>query len=1585
LELSGFEWPTATPTFTPAEGVFTAPGDIILECTTSDALIHYTTDGSEPTEGDPAIASGGSVHLDRSTTLRARAWAPDLAPSNIATAVYEFRVADVVIEPGGGLYTELQTVTMISATPDAEIHYSTDGTEPTLASPVYGSPLLIDTYTVLRARGFREGWTESDVTTATYTFNFGVLGAPVIEPPGGTHLSSVSVTLSAAAGAEIRYTLDGSDPGLGSDLYVAPIILDHSAILKAVALHADWTSSPVASADFEIKVETPSFTPAAGTYADPQDVAITTATPGAVITYTVDGTDPDEDSTELPAGETVTIDETLTLKARAFKPGLSPSDIATAEYVLEVPEVAAVAAGSTHSIVLKPDGTVWTWGGNASGQLGDGTNEPRVLPAQVFDGVKAIAAGGQHSLAVTRDGHVWAWGENSDGQLGDGTDESRTTPVLVPDLEEVVAVAAGSRHSLALKVDGTVWGWGANDSGQLADDTDDGPRITPVRVGLLANVRAIAAGGDRGVVIDGNGIARWWGGGSFYFVDTGLDQVETIAAGEGHMLAVRSDETIWAWGMNDSGQLGDDTDYTRFEPAQVLWGACGGGGGGGEGSAIAADAPEFDCLPMEGALAPAGGAVHSLGVLVDGDVYAWGDNSSGQLGALTGEPAWTALPVYGLGNVVQIAAGAFHSLAVTADGEVWAWGRNNDGQLGDGTTENRYLPVPIADADYAWRVATPIFSPPGGIFHTTPNIDVFCATPGVTIYYTLDGSEPTAESHRWPDGGTLFFSVSSILKAKAFLEDRESNTATAYYTLAVQSPVITPPGGDFDAPVNATVSVDTPGAIIHYSLDGTQPTENHPVIASGGSIPVTYSLTLRVRAFREGWSPAESQASFRILVLRPELDPPAGTYEEELDVAITTPTSGATVRYTTDGTQPTMESPVLEPGETIHVGESMTIRAQAFRSDLPASDVASASYGLRVQPPVSNPGGGTYDEPQWVWMASPTPEAVVRYTLDDSWPTESSPVAKAPILVDTSMTLRARAFRAGWEGSDAASAEYDFGAARVASPVFSPPPSSFATARPVRIDCPTEGSIVRYTTNGLDPTETDTELACGESIFVDATTMLKARAWRDGLPESFVRSGFYAVTGAVAAGGEFTLLLKADGTVWSWGRNNRGQLGDRTLEDRRQPVAVEGLPGIVAITAGHAHALALDADGSVWAWGNNAYGQLGNGSEGGYSTVPLRIEGLAPVIAISSGFAHNLAILSTQTVMGWGNNSSYQVGYGASDTQTTPRPVSSYYLGPATRIFAGGNGSFAMWAGRYGVLKAWGANPSGQLGFDSQGRSVGTPTTLSFDGAGILAVGPYQTLAIRDSGTGVGSLWTWGRGDHVPAEVSGLDRAVAVSVGQDHNLALDEWGQLWAWGGNGNGQLGMGSIGGSSSAPLPVVQGMDVVQIAAGALHTAAIKADGTVWTWGYNNFGQLGDGTLDVMRPTPQPIDGLVAAPNTWVGEDPDGDGLTSGREQVLGCNPFVADTNEDGIADGLAIELGLSCSSPDVDGDGLFNAEELEIGTSPFIADTDGDGAGDAVDCYPLDPTRFECEPPNPGDVEPPTITLTYPPGAVLISSHP
>lgn len=314
--------------------------------------------------------------------------------------------------------------------------------------------------------------------------------------------------------------------------------------------------------------------------------------------------------------------------------------------------VLAVAAGDRHSLALKKDGTVLAWGYNNDGQLGDGTDDDTESPVAVLkvkktkeklQGIISIAAGTMHSVAVRNDGTVWAWGENNEGQLGDGTGDESEIPVQIKGLAGVIAVAAHSNHSLALKSDGTVWGWGKNKDGQLGDRTISN-RETPVQVkgpegkGKLENVVAIATGDGFSMALKKDGTVWTWGNNKFGQLGIGSDaprlvpvQVESltnitaIAAGAVHALALHKDGTVWAWGNNDNGRLGDDSTTDHRSPVRVIL------------------ALKKDKIPFAGVTAIAAGGAHSLAIIKDGTAWAWGKGNDGQLG--DGEEDTSETPV----------------------------------------------------------------------------------------------------------------------------------------------------------------------------------------------------------------------------------------------------------------------------------------------------------------------------------------------------------------------------------------------------------------------------------------------------------------------------------------------------------------------------------------------------------------------------------------------------------------------------------------------------------------------------------------------------------------------------------------------------------------------------------------------------------------------------------------------------------------------------------------------------------------------------------------------------------------------------
>jgi alpha-tubulin suppressor-like RCC1 family protein len=315
--------------------------------------------------------------------------------------------------------------------------------------------------------------------------------------------------------------------------------------------------------------------------------------------------------------------------------------------------VVQVAAGWTprfgHGLEVRADGTVWAWGHNASGELGDGTTDGRLAPVQVtgLTGATQVAGGCLHSLALRSDGTVWAWGDNKAGELGRGTtSDHEATAAPVSGLTGVTKIAAGCGFSLALRSDGTLWAWGFNSVGQLGNGSTASSAV-PVKITGVSQITAIAAGWDSAVAI--------------------------VAGGA----------SVWAWGGNDVGQLGNGTTVGRTTPGRVT---------------------QIGTVHIAGA---AVGYRYAAILGTDGSVWAWGADYAGQLGnAPAATPPTRPVNTIAAGSgITQIAAGADHMVALKSGGTVLAWGDNTNGELGIGTTTPVTGPVQVTGLTTATQVA----------------------------------------------------------------------------------------------------------------------------------------------------------------------------------------------------------------------------------------------------------------------------------------------------------------------------------------------------------------------------------------------------------------------------------------------------------------------------------------------------------------------------------------------------------------------------------------------------------------------------------------------------------------------------------------------------------------------------------------------------------------------------------------------------------------------------------------------------------------------------------------------------------------
>jgi uncharacterized repeat protein (TIGR02543 family) len=377
---------------------------------------------------------------------------------------------------------------------------------------------------------------------------------------------------------------------------------------------------------------------------------------------------------------------------------------------------------------------------------------------------------------------------------------------------------------------------------------------------------------------------------------------------------------------------------------------------------------------------------------------------------------------------------------------------------------------------------------------------------------------------------------------------------------------------------------------------------------------------------------------------------------------------------------------------------------------------------------------------------------------------------------------------------------------------------------------------------------------------------------------------------SISAGLYHSLAVTSQGRMYTWGANWYGQLGDGTANSRTTPTLIN-VPSlqsgetIAQVTAGDSHSLAVTTQGRVYAWGANWYGQLGDGTANSRTTPTLinvpNLQSGETIAHISAGSIHSLAVTSQGRMYAWGYNRSGQLGDGTYNDRSTPTLINVPNLQSGetiAQVTAGDVHSLAVTT--RGRVYAWGWNGYGQLG-DGTYNDQSTPTLInvhnlqSGESMAHISAGSYHSLAV----TTQGRVYAWGWNDgygqlgdgtyndrltptliNVPNLQSGESMA-HISAGSYHSLAVTTQGRVYAWGWNGYGQLGDGTTTSRNTPTLinvPNLQsGETIAQVTAGSVHSLAVTTQGRVYAWGYNVYGQLGNGTIN-SRTIPKLLDNL-------------------------------------------------------------------------------------------------------------------------------
>lgn len=338
-----------------------------------------------------------------------------------------------------------------------------------------------------------------------------------------------------------------------------------------------------------------------------------------------------------------------------------------------------------HNIGIKTDGTLWGWGWGDWGQLSNSTNFNEPNPIQIGsanDWIAAIAADAS-TLAIKNNGTLWGTGRNNFGQLGMGNTNAVNNIVQIGTATNWKQVAPADFFTIGLKLDGTIWGWGQNDGYQVGDGTSI-ERHTPVLIGTATDWKMVATCAARqGFALKNNGTLWGWGMNfSGMLGDSSVQSLniptqlnvandwKTISVGSNHILAIKNNGTLWAWGGGGNGQCGDNLPLAYFR-----------------------DAPHQ--IGTDTWTTVTGGQNFSLGIKTDGTLWAWGKNDVGQLGDGTTTDQANPVQIGTDTNWASVAAGLRHVVALKTNGAVFTWGINIFCQLGNGTTTSTNSPAAI--------------------------------------------------------------------------------------------------------------------------------------------------------------------------------------------------------------------------------------------------------------------------------------------------------------------------------------------------------------------------------------------------------------------------------------------------------------------------------------------------------------------------------------------------------------------------------------------------------------------------------------------------------------------------------------------------------------------------------------------------------------------------------------------------------------------------------------------------------------------------------------------------------------------------
>lgn len=1157
-----------------------------------------------------------------------------------------------------------------------------------------------------------------------------------------------------------------------------------------------------------------------------------------------------------------------------------------------------ISGGGTHTLALRSDSTLWAWGSNANGQLGDNTTISKTSPVLISTvNFNKISAGENHSLAIDIDGQLWVWGSNAANQLGDGTTIDKSVPTIIS-FSNNSQISAGSLHSLLIKSNGRLYATGYNDSGQLGDNTTL-RRSFFTQIGT-SSWSVVSAGGQHSLAINSAGKLFAWGYNGLGQlgqnnkttvsspVQIGTSNYTAISAGSSFSLAIASTGALYSWGDNGYGQMGTNTNTSS-----LYWNFVG-GRPPGDGSANASFAIRSDgrlaAMPGNnpygelginsagslGAFAYVGnsswtfvdsGFNYTLAISSNKKLFAWGRNSYGNLGDSTTIDKSSPVQI-GTGNWVKCKTGVTGSWGIAEDGTLWGWGYNIQGQIASKT-----MPSPLS-----WRSIS------AGVSHTLAiKSDYSLAAwgngaqgalgngaSGAGVYESIP---VTVGSSSWSmvlAGNEYSFGITIDGRLFAWGLNSDgvfgNNGTTVGIGSVATSPIQIPGTSSWSmlatTDTNSMYGLTSDKRLFTWGLNsvgqlGLNDTVNRssPVQIGTSSWLTVGAGTFHAHAIRTDY------ALFAIGGLN-------STYQLGLQDNInrSSPVQVGTSSWSmvTGGYSHTV---ALTPAKELYGWGSnqlnqlgpISTRNTSWKS-MAASSSAVAFIGLRQDGKIFTWGNGNINGDNTI-----TARASPIQLGNDSWVVVAAgglTTANRAAAIKTDGTL--------WAWGNGVSGILGDG-------------TTVSKSSPVQVAGGGSWSFVSVGVSHMHAIKADGTL-WGWGLNTNGALGIGTTVPRSS-PVQVGTSSWITLTSSPQSA-QMTWAIRQDYTLWGWGFNSSGQLGQNNLINASSPVQITGGGSWSKISAGATHTMGIMTNSTMWGWGRNSEGQLGVGDIINRSA-PVQIPG--SWLAVSAGNQHTIGVKVDGTIWGWGNNGTIQLGDGTTIYKSSPVQLRSFPTLPVNNISTFFNNSVVVY--NQGFMWHAGADASqyfqtGSATNKSSPVQIGTTTDIMLDypykldsfSWNSIGAGPSSTMAVRSDGT----LWAWGAN---PTGVLGLgdivQRSFPTQVGANSNWTVVNMASgtagatagaittettntnLYMWGINATGyQLGVGDpanrsspvqvssqltqflVGEYRSAPIQLTSTtwLDITTSESHA--TTGIRSDGTLWGWGYNVNNQVGDGT---------------------------------------------------------------------------------------------------------------------------------------------